>query len=166
MTITKRVDKGSELTYEELDENFRDLDERPAPSVVEMIGSNATDADGGALTLNAGDAAGVSGNGGLIYISGGDSAGGSGGSVSITGGSSGSTGAQVSVGGGDLAGFTGAAVQIVTGQNGEQVYGPLNLVAGAISINSIPAVATQEVLVAGVGTLTFTHGLLTNFVPA
>lgn len=37
---------------------------------------------------------------------------------------------------------------------------------GDLSINGQTAVATQEVLVAGVGTLTFTHGILTGFVAA
>lgn len=36
---------------------------------------------------------------------------------------------------------------------------------GALKINNAPTVASQSVLVAGVGTLEFTHGLLTGFTP-
>jgi hypothetical protein len=39
------------------------------------------------------------------------------------------------------------------------------ITATELKINTETAVATQEVLIAGVGTMTFTHGLLTGFVP-
>jgi hypothetical protein len=38
-------------------------------------------------------------------------------------------------------------------------------VGDALTINDLDAVASQSVLVAGVGTLVFTHGLLTSFTP-
>jgi hypothetical protein len=50
--------------------------------------------------------------------------------------------------------------------NGTGAYGlALNAGGPGLSINSEVAVPTQSVLVAGVGTMVFTHGILTSFTP-
>jgi hypothetical protein len=67
------------------------------------------------------------------------------------------------ISGGNVETGVGGEVYVCGGASGDGDRGPINLYAGAININEVPAIATQSVDVPGAGSLAFTHGLLTGF---
>lgn len=71
-------------------------------------------------------------------------------------------------------GTNGGNIMLTAGDNGGRIDlhafaggdGTVSIKVGdSLTINDLDAVASQSVLVAGVGTLVFTHGILTGFTP-
>ena len=120
---------------------FTDLSDVPASYVNQYGRVLAVNADEDGLTFDPAD----------VYLS----AGPSGGNVFINGGET---------GGGNITMTTfGSGVIDLDASDGGNVS---IKVSDTLIINNLDAVVSQSVLVAGVGTLVFTHGILTGFTPA
>lgn len=112
--------------------------------------------DGGSVNIQAGP------NGGSVNINGAVD----GGPIELVAGDGDTDGGAVSVTAGAGGSGAGGDVTLTAGAGTTDGNIALNLEAGGtLKINAETAVATQSVLVAGVGTMTFTHGILTGFTP-